>query len=89
MAIGAGRSDILALILRQAAIFTGIGVIAGLAAAIPSARLIDSLLFHTSVADPLSVSISIAALLLVTLVAVIIPAARAASVNPVEALRSE
>jgi predicted permease len=89
MAIGAGRSDILALILRQAAIFTGIGVIAGLAAAIPSARLIDSLLFNTSVADPLSVSISIAALLLVTLVAVIIPAARAASVNPVEALRSE
>jgi predicted permease len=89
MAIGAGRSDILALILRQAAIFTGAGVVAGLAAAIPSARLIDSLLFQTSVADPLSVSISIAALLLVTLVAVMIPAVRATSVNPVEALRSE
>ena len=89
MAIGADRSDILRLILRQAVTFTAIGVSAGLVAAFLGARLTDSLLFQTTPADPVSVFISIAALVLVTLVAVSLPAARAVSVNPVEALRSD
>ena len=89
MAIGADRGDILALIVRQAITFTAVGVSGGLIAAFLGARLIGSLLFQTTAADPLSLSISIAALAIVTLVAVSLPAARAASVNPVEALRSE
>lgn len=89
MAIGAGRSDILMLILSQAARFTAIGIVAGLAAGFLGARLINGLLFRTTAADPFSLSVSIAALVVVTLIAVSIPAARAASVNPVEALRSE
>lgn len=89
MAIGADRGDILQLILRQAASSTAIGVCAGLVAGFLGARLINGLLFQTSATDPVSLSISVVALILVTLVAVSIPAARAASVDPVEALRSE
>ena len=89
MAIGANRSHILQLILRQAAPFTVIGVAAGLIIAILGARLINGLLFQTSATDPFSLAISIAALILATLFAVSIPAIRAASVDPVEALRSE
>jgi predicted permease len=89
MAIGAGRLDILQLILREAAAFTFIGISAGLLAGFLGARLINSLLFQTVPGDPLSLSFSIAALVIVTFAAVSLPAARAASVNPVQALRSE
>jgi putative ABC transport system permease protein len=89
MAIGADRSDILQLILRQAAGATGIGICAGLLAGFLGARLINGLLFQTSSTDPFSLVISIAALVVVTLLAVSIPAVRAASVDPVVALRSE
>ena len=89
MAVGAGRSHILMLILRQASLFTAGGVIGGLIIGLFAARLINGLLFRISATDPLSLSISIAALALVTLVAVSVPALRAASVNPLEALRSE
>jgi predicted permease len=89
MAIGANRGHILQLILRQAAGSTGIGICAGLLAGFLGARLINGLLFQTSPTDPLSLAISISALILVTLLAVSIPAVRAASVDPVEALRSE
>ena len=89
MAIGANRGHILQLILRQAAGSTGIGICAGLLAGFLGARLINGLLFQTSPTDPLSLAISISALILVTLLAVSIPAVRAASVDPIEALRSE
>ena len=89
MAIGADRSQILLLIVRQASVFTAMGVMAGLSIGILTGHLVNGLLFHISVSDPVSLSISIAALAMVTLAAVSIPAIRAASVNPVEALRSE
>ena len=89
MAIGAGRAAILELVLRQAARFTALGVSAGFVVALLGGRLINGLLFQTTPDDSLSLSISIAALVLVTLAAVSIPAARAASVDPVKALRSE
>jgi predicted permease len=89
MALGAGRGDILQLIVRRATGLVTFGILAGLAAGLVGARLINGLLFETTPTDPTSVSISIAALALVTVIAVSIPAARAASVDPVEALRSE
>ncbi len=89
MAVGADRVDILQLVLRQATAFLAFGVAAGLIAGLLGARLINGLLFKTSVSDPLSISVSVAALALVTLFAVSIPAARAISVDPVESLRSE
>jgi predicted permease len=89
MAIGANRAHILQLILRQAIASAGVGICAGLVAAFLGARLINGLLFQTTPTDPVSLAISISSLFLVTLLAVSIPAVRAASVDPVEALRSE
>jgi predicted permease len=89
MAVGANRTDVLRLVLGQAGRFSVIGIVIGLAAGLASARLISGLLFNTSTVDPLSVWIAIGALFLAALLAVIIPAGRAASVNPNEALRAE
>ena len=89
MAVGANRTDVLRLVLSQAGRFTAIGIVAGLAAGLTSARLISGLLFNTSTVDPLSVWIAIGSLILAAALAVIIPVGRAASVNPNEALRAE
>lgn len=89
MAVGATRANILRLVLSQAAQFTGIGLAAGVGAALLSAHIITSLLFDTSPADPLSASVAIGCLALAAALAAIIPAVRAASVNPNEALRAE
>jgi predicted permease len=89
MAVGASRTNILLLILREAATLTGIGILAGLAGAFVCAHFASALLFHTSSADPVSVCASIFALLLVALLAAVLPGGRAATINPVEALRSE
>ena len=89
MAIGADRSQILTLVLRQAAALSLTGIAVGLFVALLSARLLRSLLFQTTSTDLPSLSICIGALAVVTLIAVSLPAARAASVDPVQALRSE
>src|SRR5258708_36447770 len=89
MALGATRAKILLLILREAATFTGIGVLVGLVAAFASARLASALLFQTSTADPISICVSIFGLMVIAILAAILPAGRAATINPIEALRSE
>jgi predicted permease len=89
MAVGSSRANILILMLREAAAFTGIGVLAGLIAAFAGAHLAATLLFQTSSADGLSICLSVSALLIIAVLAAVVPAGRAASINPVEALRSE
>jgi predicted permease len=89
MAVGSSRASILLLMLREAAAFTGIGVLAGLVGAFACAHLASALLFQTSGTDPVSISVSVAALLIIAMSAAVLPASRAASINPVEALRSE
>jgi ABC-type antimicrobial peptide transport system permease subunit len=89
IAVGANREDILRLVLAQSGRFAVIGIVIGLAAALAGARFIDGLLFHTSTVDPLSVCITTGALTLIAVLAAIVPAGRAASVSPTEALRAE
>ena len=89
MAVGATRAQILGLVLSQAARFTGLGLAAGVLTALLSARIIAGLLFDTGTADPLSAGIAIGALALAAAAAAVIPAIRAASVNPTNALRAE
>jgi predicted permease len=89
MAVGARPEDILALVLKQAALFVAVGIATGLAVGFAGARLLNGLLFKTSVADPLSISVTIAALVAIAALAVSLPARRAASVEPTEALRAE
>jgi predicted permease len=89
IAVGADRADILGLVLREAGSFTALGVAAGLAAGLACARLINGLLFQTSTVDRVSMGFAVAALVLVAAVGASLPAVRAASVNPTEALRTE
>ena len=89
MAVGARREDILTLVLKQSAVFVVAGIVAGLAAGFAGARLLSGLLFKTSAADPLSLAVTIGALVAIAALAVSLPARRAASVEPTEALRSE
>ncbi|HZD51342.1 MAG TPA: ABC transporter permease [Silvibacterium sp.] len=89
MALGAQRSSVYQLILREAGLLTALGVSAGLVCAIAAATFMGKLLFGVRSWD-LPTLIGVALLLSVSaLVASFIPARRAASVNPVEALRAE
>jgi predicted permease len=89
MAVGARREDILRMVLTQTAKFALAGIAAGLGVAFVCAHLLSSLLFQTSPADPLSVCLTAAILSVIAALAVSLPARRAASVSPTEALRAE
>jgi putative ABC transport system permease protein len=89
IALGAQRGEVLRLVLRQGVAMAALGVAIGLAAAVPLTRLMGSLLFAISAADPLTYSCVIALLLGVSIAACWMPAYRAARMNPVDALRYE
>jgi ABC-type antimicrobial peptide transport system permease subunit len=89
MAIGANRSHIALLVLRTAFAQIILGLALGLPIAIVIGRLLGSRLYQVGTLDPLSLGIPAAALLLCALVASALPARRAASVEPLEALRTE
>ena len=89
MALGADKSTILAMVLRQGLTPACIGVAAGLAGAFGLTRLMESLLYGVKPGDPVSFFSVAAILLMVALLAVLIPARRAISLDPVAALRSE
>ena len=89
MALGAGRGDILKMILRQGLVLVGTGVIAGLVLSFFAARGFGALLVGVSPSDPVTL-ISVALLLAVVgLVASYIPARRAMSIEPLRALKYE
>jgi predicted permease len=89
MAVGAKREDIVRMVLLQAAKYAAAGIVAGLLVSVAGSRLINGLLFNTSPVDPISISTTVGGLLLIAAFAVAIPARRAASVDPTEALRAE
>ena len=89
MALGASRGGVLAMILRAALTQAAVGLALGIPLALGAARLLQSTLYQTSAFQPL-VLVSVVALLLVAATAAaLIPARRAASVEPVTALRTE
>jgi predicted permease len=89
IAMGAQRSEVVRLVLRQGLAMAALGAGIGLAAALPLTRFMQSLLFAISAADPLTYFSVVALLLGVSIAACWIPAHRAARMNPVDALRYE
>jgi predicted permease len=89
MALGASRESIAALILREVARMATIGLAIGLAAAFAADRLVASWLYGVEATDPLVFAGAVLLLALVALLAGGLPARRAASVDPVVALRYE
>jgi ABC-type antimicrobial peptide transport system permease subunit len=86
MALGAQRSDVLALVIRQGMTLTVIGVVVGLAGAFALTRLMANLLFGVGATDPdtfIWIPVLLAA---VSFLACYIPARRAAKLNPLTAL---
>jgi ABC-type antimicrobial peptide transport system permease subunit len=89
MALGANRANVIRLVLRGAFLQIAIGLAIGIPASIGCAHLIASQLYQVKGWDPLVLGGSIVTLGLCALVASIIPAQRAASINPVQALRTD
>jgi predicted permease len=89
MALGANRINVVRLVLRGAFRQVLIGLVIGIPISIACGHLIAAQLYQVKSWDPLVLAGSIAALGFCALVASIIPAQRAASINPVEALRTE
>jgi predicted permease len=87
MALGAARSQVLGLVVRQALLPVAIGAGVGIAAAVATGRLMSSLLFGVSGGDPVTLIASAAVLGTAALLASWLPARRAVALDPVQALR--
>ena len=88
-ALGARRSDVLRLVLREGVALAVLGVGLGVAGALAATRVLDSLLFGVSATDPLSFAAIALLLLLVATLATVIPALRATRAHPAVALHAE
>jgi ABC-type antimicrobial peptide transport system permease subunit len=89
MALGAQQQVLTGMFVRHGLWLTGIGVAAGLVVAIIVMRLMSSLLFKVSPADPVTYAAVSVGLIVTTALASYLPSRRAATVDPVEALRAE
>jgi predicted permease len=89
MALGAQRQQIVSTLARTAALRIALGVVAGAALAALAGHLLQSLLFGVSAASPLVGILTLLLLLIVLALAFVFPAGRAASVDPMEAIRDE
>jgi ABC-type antimicrobial peptide transport system permease subunit len=89
MALGAQRGELTSLFVRQGMLLAAIGAACGLVVAFVTMRLMSSILFNVSPMDPLTYIVITAAVVSTVCFACYLPSRRAASVNPVKALRSE
>jgi predicted permease len=87
MALGAGGSDLLRLVMSQGLALTAGGILLGAVAAMAMTRLIGNLLFNVSPRDPLAFGLAFVVMTLVGVAACFLPAWRATRTDPVKALR--
>jgi ABC-type antimicrobial peptide transport system permease subunit len=89
MALGADRGAVVGLVIRQTLVLLGAGGVIGVGLALWSNRLLQGFLYGVSTSDPWSIALSPFVLVVCGLIAALVPARKAASVNPVEALRAD
>jgi ABC-type antimicrobial peptide transport system permease subunit len=89
MALGARGGDVLGMILTGALRVLGIGVVIGMLAAALVSRALDSILYGVAALDPLTFAVVPAVIAIVGAIAGVIPAARAARIDPLESMRAE
>jgi putative ABC transport system permease protein len=93
MALGAHRHSVLMMVLRQALLLTGAGLVLGLAGAVALGRslttVLEPLLFQVEPSDAMTLATVPVVLAIVALVAAMIPARRATQVDPISALRNQ
>jgi ABC-type antimicrobial peptide transport system permease subunit len=89
MALGADRARVVGLVLRQTLIWLVTGTVMGVGLAMECGRLLKGFLFGVRAIDPWTMGLVSAGLVACGVLAAIVPARRAASVNPVEALRAD
>jgi predicted permease len=89
MALGADRRSVLAMVLRGAFLMTGVGLVLGIPLSFAAGRLLSSQLYGINGFDPLTLASAVLVLGLCAFVAGVLPARRASSIQPIEALRVE
>jgi putative ABC transport system permease protein len=87
IALGASMRDVVSLVLREGVAFVLVGAAGGLAGALASSRLLETMLFDTKRTDAETFGAVLVVLMLVTVAATYLPAARAARVDPMTAIR--
>ena len=89
VALGAQQGHVLWMVLREGLVLVAGGIVVGVPVALVSARIATSLLFGIEARDPLTLGATVAILVAIGCAAVLLPARRAARVDPMEALRYE
>jgi putative ABC transport system permease protein len=85
--LGANRSNILRLVMRQGLKLIVFGLVVGIAASLVLVRFIENILFGVSGSDPVSLALAVGVLGFAALLACLLPALRATRINPITALR--
>jgi predicted permease len=89
MALGASRASVVRMVLRESLIPVAAGAVIGVGAALATSRFLESLLFDVEPRDPVTIAATTCALMAAALLAAWLPSRRAATVDPVTALRCE
>jgi predicted permease len=89
MALGAQRRGVLWMVLRESLYIAAAGLAVGIPVSLAVSATLRSMLYGLSAADPLSLALAVAGIAAVTLAAALLPARRAASTDPMRALRME
>jgi ABC-type antimicrobial peptide transport system permease subunit len=89
LALGAQRSEVMRMFVRHGLTLTGIGILAGMAAASVATHAMTAILFGVGPLDPITYAAVPVILAFATLIATLMPASRAAAVDPALTLRTE